>query len=184
MAAGVAGRVGRAGAVRRDPLPAKGQLENDGQLNSDPASVEFEAIEAQIFAENKLSEASSYVAGLSLDNFFQGDHKTAKSQKHMNKHAKKAKRRILHYLKHAAREVRKSGHDSRCHHHKSAAHLEKHERYTLKTIGRALQTTDGLALRSTPDVKGSGFPGDLIIGTTSSVLVFDCLNSAATAIQQ
>ncbi len=155
---------------------------NDGELDSAVDSVEFEAVDGKIFVELKLSEVSAYVNSLSLDNFYKGDHSRPRSQRHQDRHAKKAKRHMLRLLRHAACDIRRFGHEARHHHHHSAAHFERHKQHTLKSINHAIEHSDGVALRSLADVKHSGFRRDYIIGATSSVIVYDCLIKAAEAV--
>jgi hypothetical protein len=155
---------------------------NDGTVDSDPATVEVTAIDANVFLENKLQELDAFIAALPPEAFEGRDRKG----KHRAKHGKKSQKKFRRDLKHVIRRAQKL---SKAIDRGDAKKIAKEQNHILRDLARRLLArTDGVALRGTPDVKHHGrgsrkFKRDRIIDSAASLAAFDCINIAIGAVE-
>ena len=150
---------------------------NDGFLDSSVDSVEIEAIDTADFVRAKIHEADDYVAGLPLSSFYSGNGNC--SPQRQAKRAKISKRAMRKALRVSTWHA--FWHHWARHCNGGSQQISLHKKATLRQLRRAIALTDGVALRGTPDVRGSGFRVDLITDAVASQTVYDCLQQAITA---
>lgn len=149
---------------------------NDGSVDSAAASVEIEAIVTTDYIRAKLHEADCYIAGLPLSNFYQGN---STRPKHQTRRAKISKRSMRLWIRLATWRAYWLHSSVQC----NGPQIASRKNSTLRALRRAITRTDGVSLRSTPDVRHSGFRLDLITDSTAAVTVYDCLQLAKTAVE-